>query len=50
MLNEVPNNDYVMRVANIMLNEVPNTNDTTSIGNNVRLTAMGTQQFSMVAI
>ena len=38
------------RIANIMLNEVPNSNDAMRVGNNVRLTAMGTQQFSMVAI
>ena len=50
MLNEVPNNNDVTCVANIVLNEVPNSNDTTCIGNNVRLTAMGAQQFSMAAI
>ena len=43
MLNEVPTNNDVKCVANIMLNEVPNSNDATCIGNNVRLTAVGTQ-------
>ena len=33
-----------------MLNEAPNSNDATSVGNNVRLTAMGAPQFSMAAI
>ena len=50
MLNEVPNNNDVMRVANIVLNEVPNSSDATRIGKNVHLTAMGAQNFSMVAI
>ena len=49
VLNEVPNNN-VTRVANIMLNEAPNSNDTTCVKNNVCLTAMGTQQFSMAAV
>ena len=40
----------VKRVANILLNEAPNSNDATRVGNNVRLTAMGEQQFSMAAI
>ena len=46
MLNEVPNNNDVKRVANI---EAPNSNDPTSVGNNVCLTAVGAQ-FLMVAI
>ena len=50
MLNEAPNNNHIMRVANIMLNEVPNSNDATHIENTVRLTAVGAQQFSMAAI
>ena len=50
MLNEVPNNNDVMRVGNIMLNEVLNSNNTTRIGNNVPLTAVGAQQFPMVDI
>ena len=50
MLNEVLNNNDTMRVANIVLNEAPNSNDTMRIGNNVRLTAMGAEQFSMAAI
>ena len=45
MLNEVPNNNDVKRVANIMLNEAPNSNDATRVGNNVCLTAVGAQQF-----
>ena len=47
MLNEVPNNNDVKHVANIVLNEAPNNNEATHIGNNVRLTAVGTQQFLM---
>ena len=49
MLNEAPNNSEVKHVANIVLNEAPNCNGTTWVGNNVRLTAVGTQQF-MVAM
>ena len=40
----------INRVANIVLNEAPNTNDATRVGNNVCLTVVGAQQFSMVAI
>ena len=47
MLNEAPNNNDITRIANIVLNEVPNSNDATDVGNNVRLTAMGAQQFSV---
>ena len=47
MLNEVPNNNDVNRVANIVLNEAPNSNYVTRVGNNVRLTAGGRQQFLM---
>ena len=50
MLNETPNNNDVMRVENMVLNEAPNSNDATCVSNNVRLTTMGTQQFSMAAI
>ena len=50
MLNEAPNNNDVMRVANIVLNKVPNSNDATRVGNNVHLTAMGVKQFAMAAI
>ena len=50
VLNEAPNNNDVMHIANIVLNKAPNINDDTHVGNNVRLTAMGAQQFSMVAI
>ena len=47
MLNEVPNNSDVKRVANTVLNEALNSNDTTLIGNNVRSIAVGAQQFLM---
>ena len=47
MLNEVPNNNDVKCVANIVLNEAPNSNDAMRIGNSVRLTAVGAQQFLM---
>ena len=50
MLNEAPNNNDVKRVANYMFNEAPNSNDATCVGINVRLTAVGTQQFSMASI
>ena len=50
MLNKEPNKNNIMRIANIMLNKAPNSNDATRLGNNVRLTAMGAQQLSMVAI
>ena len=50
MLNEVPNNKDIKRVANIVLNKAPNSNDTTCVGINVHLTAMGKQQFSMAAM
>ena len=50
MLNEAPNNNDIMRVANIVLKEVPNSNDAKRLGNNEHLTAMGAQQFSMAAI
>ena len=46
MLNEAPNNNDVKRVAN-NVNEAPNSNDATHVGINVRLTAVGAQQFSM---
>ena len=50
MLNEASNNNDVKRVANNVFNEAPNSNDATRIGINVRLTAVGTQQFSMTTI
>ena len=50
MLNEVPNNNDVTHVANIVLSETPNSNDAMCVVNNVCLTTMGAQQFSMVAI
>ena len=50
MLNEVLNNNDVTRVANIVLNEAPNSNNATCVANNVHLTTIGAQQFSMAAI
>ena len=50
MVNESPNDNDVRHVTNIVLNEAPNNNDAMHIGNNVHLTAMGAQQFSMVAM
>ena len=50
MLNEVPNDNDVTCIANIVLNEAPNSNDGMLIGNNVCLTAVGAQQFSVAAI
>ena len=50
MLNKAPNNSDIKRVANFVLNKAPNSNDTMHVGNNVRLTAVGAQQFSMAAI
>ena len=49
-MNEVPNNNDIKSIANIVLNKVPNSNDTMHVENNVHLTAVGVQQFSMVAI
>ena len=45
MLNEAPNNSDIKRIANIVMNEAPNCNGATCVGNNVRLTAVGAQQF-----
>ena len=50
MLNEAPNNNEVKHVANNVFNEVPNNNDATRVGINMRLTAVGAQQFSMATI
>ena len=50
MLNEAPTNNDVMHVAKIVLNTAPNTNYATCVGNNVRITAMRSQQFFVVAI
>ena len=50
MLNEAPNNNEIMCVANTVLNEAPNSNDATLVVNNVCLITMGAQQFSMAAI
>ena len=49
-MNGTSNNHNVMHVANVVLNEVPNSNDAICVANNVCLTAVGTQQFSMAAI
>ena len=48
MLNEVPDNTDITRVANTILNEVPNSTDVICIVNDMHLTTMGAQQFSMV--
>ena len=50
MLKEAPNNNDVMRIENMALNEVPNSNDAMCVANNVRLTTMGAQQFSIATI
>ena len=50
MLSEVHNNNDVKRAENMALNEVPNSNDSTHIVNNMRLTTMGTHQFSIETI
>ena len=50
MLNEAPNNNDVKHVENNVLNEAPNSNGATRaehVSINVRLIAMGEQQFSM---
>ena len=50
MLNKASNNNDVKCVANNVFNEAPNSDDATRVGINVRLTAVGTQQFSMATI
>ena len=50
MLNEASNNNDATHVANIVWNEAPNSIDATLVGNNVCLTAVGAQQFSMATI
>ena len=51
MLNKAPNNNDITLVDNMVLNKEANSNDATPpVANNVCLTTMGTQQFSMVAI
>ena len=47
MLNEVPNNNDIKHIANI---KVLNSNDAMCVENNVHLTAVDAQQFSIVAI
>ena len=49
-MNGTPNNHNVTYVANVVLNKAPNSNDAIRVVNNVCLTAVGTQQFSMAAI
>ena len=41
MLNEVPNSNDIMCVANIMLTKVPNSYDATHVVNNVHLNYHG---------
>ena len=50
MLNEVPNNNDATCIAQIVLGKAPNSNDAMRIGNDVRLTTMCIEQFSMAAI
>ena len=50
MLNEAPNYNDVKHVANRVLNKAPKSNDTMCIRNNVRLTAIFAQQFSIAAM
>ena len=50
MLNEVLNNNDFTHIANIVLNEAPNSNSAMHVGNNVCLTVMGAEQFSIAAI
>ena len=50
MLNEVPNNNDITCVAYVMLNKASNSNNAMRTGNNVRLTAVGRQHLSVVAI
>ena len=46
----MPNNNDVTCVENMVLNEAPNSNDATRVVNNMHLTTMGAQQFSIAAI
>ena len=39
-----------LHIADIVLNKATNSNDATHVVNNVQLTTIGTQQFSMAAI
>ena len=50
MLNEAPNNNDVKGVANNVFNEAPYSNDAIRVDINVRLIAVGAQQFSMATI
>ena len=50
MLNGAPNNNDVKHIAIVVFNEAPNSNDATCIANNVCLTTIGAQQFSMATI
>ena len=49
MRHLIRNND-VTRIADIVLNEAPNSNDAMHTANNMHLSTIGTQQFSMAAI
>ena len=42
VLNKSLKNNDIMHIANIVLNKAPNNNDATCVGNNVHLTAIGT--------
>ena len=50
MLNKAPNNNDITRVENMVLDKAPNSNDATPVVNNMHLTTMGAQQFSMAAM
>ena len=50
MFNKALNSNNITCIENMVLNEAPNGNDTTHVANNVCLTTMEAQQFSMAAI
>ena len=50
MLNKAPNNNDFTCVENMVLNKAPNSNDAIREANNMQLTTMDAQQFSMVAV
>ena len=50
VLNEAPNSNDIKCIANIVLNKALNSIDAKRVGNNVRLAAVGAQQFSVAAI
>ena len=43
MLNEAPNNNDIMHIANIVFSKAPNGNDDMRVANNVRLTTVSMQ-------